>query len=88
MGRLAQGVAVDPVVLRSQLLRLLSNKELLLKLGKNGRQRVKQYFTWESIIGQWRELLVELKSEDDSGSKWRRSFATNAPLAAQFEHWL
>ena len=82
VGRLAQGVAVDPVVLRSQLLRLLSNKELLLKLGKNGRQRVKQYFTWESIIGQWRELLVELKS------RRRIAEASGEEVSPQMPPWL
>lgn len=61
IGRISQGIAVNTKELRNACLKLLSNKQLRIKLGKNGRKRVEQYYSWEIIISQWRKLLQELE---------------------------
>jgi starch synthase len=61
VGRVAQGIAVDPALLRAKLLNLLSNPERLRQLGQNGRERVRQQFSWEVVISQWHALLLELE---------------------------
>jgi len=61
VGRLAQGIAVDPGLLRTKLLSMLRNPLRLKQMGQNGRKRVIQLYSWEIVIGQWRELLAELE---------------------------
>ena len=62
VGRVAQGISVDPGLLREKLLKLLKNPERLRKLGDNAKERVRQHFTWEIVIEQWRDLILELNA--------------------------
>jgi glycosyltransferase involved in cell wall biosynthesis len=60
VGRLGQGIAVEPEALRRALHDLLSQPQRLRDLGAAGRRRVEQHYAWSAVIEQWRALLVEL----------------------------
>ena len=61
VGRLAQGIAVDPGELAKQLNRLLKDAPLRETMGQAGQARVKALYRWEVVIEQWNDLLEELQ---------------------------
>jgi len=82
VGQLSQGIAVDPQALRSELLELLSHPELLRAMGAAGRQRVDQLYAWPRVMGQWRDLIQELKT------RRRQAQAAGEATPAELPNWL
>jgi starch synthase len=66
VGRVAQGIAVNPSQFRAALLSLLSHSETLHRLGQNGRRRVEQHYSWRVVLEQWRELVLNLEEQRQS----------------------
>jgi len=57
------GLLVDPAdagQIAAAVNSLLANPELAASMGKNGRKRVEEYFSWESIAKQTGEMYSEL----------------------------
>jgi glycosyltransferase involved in cell wall biosynthesis len=57
------GLLVDPAdagQIATAVNSLLANPELAAAMGKNGRKRVEEYFSWESIAQQTSEMYSEL----------------------------
>ncbi len=50
----------DPDSLGIALLRLLNSKDLRRRLGRNGRNKVKQVYTWENVTRRWRDLYEKV----------------------------
>lgn len=56
------GLLVDPENVQEiseSIIKLLSDKELSLRLGENGKERVSNSFTWERIVGNLREQFYK-----------------------------
>jgi glycosyltransferase involved in cell wall biosynthesis len=59
------GLLVDPgnpKQIAEAVNRLLKDENLRRKLGKNGRERVEKYFSWERIAQQTKALYEEVLS--------------------------
>ena len=80
-GLVAQGIAVDPVVLHRSLDQLLRSPELRDAMGAAGRRRVLRLYDWKIVIESWRGLISELNQ--------RRQHATVQGLTrpAQLPPW-
>ena len=61
VGRIGQGIAVDPRALREALAGLLNQPQRLLVFSAAGRRRVEQHYAWAVVIEQWRSLLTDLE---------------------------
>ncbi len=49
--------------LRDKMAHLLSNKDLILKMGKNGIEYAKNY-TWDKLAGEYEKFLIEILRND------------------------
>ena len=47
----------DPAALAAALSRLLNDEQLRIRLGRNGRERFEQRFTWEAIVPEYTRLM-------------------------------
>jgi spore coat protein SA len=50
----------DPVSLAERILEVLADRELALRMGERGRERVERMFTWEHTAAGFREVLASL----------------------------
>jgi D-inositol-3-phosphate glycosyltransferase len=55
-----QSVSIDVGELAGYITELVERPELRLRLGEQGRARVKALYDWPVVVGQWRELWSEL----------------------------
>ncbi len=64
------GILVDPAdsgQIAAAVNRLLENPELAAEMGKRGRRRVEERFSWDSIAAQTRDMYRRLREEKPAG---------------------
>jgi glycosyltransferase involved in cell wall biosynthesis len=82
VGRLSQGIAVEPRLLYQALRDLLSHPQRLRQMGQAGRRRVEQHYAWAVVIEQWRVLLADLSA------RRALALAEGGTTTAQLPPWL
>jgi glycosyltransferase involved in cell wall biosynthesis len=82
VGRVGQGIAVDPAALRAGLRQLLGNRERRREMGQAARRRVDSLYSWQRVIEQWRLLLGEL------GEQRAQARRDGTSTAAALPPWL
>ncbi len=60
IGNIVHKVAIDIKVCIDRLTDLIKNPEVRYKLGKNGRKRANDFFSWDVILDQYEDLYSEL----------------------------
>ena len=55
----------DKYELASSISKLLNSKEMRIKLGKNGREKVLRYYTWDIVTKRIREEYYRLAGKQD-----------------------
>ena len=60
LGRVSQGIAVDPEILRKNLEELIKAPARREAMGAAGRDRIRRLYDWKILIESWRELAIEL----------------------------
>lgn len=82
LGRANQAVAVDLQQTAAAFTALINNAALRAQMGKAGRQRVLNEFTWEKVIRQYEEMWAEQEIERQEfvrASQGRQSTEIAAP---------
>ena len=79
VGRIGQGIAVDPRALREALAGLLNQPQRLLAFSAAGRRRVEQHYAWAAVIEQWRSLLLELEQQRRQATEQGQAVAPQLP---------
>jgi starch synthase len=70
------GILVEPAnprVLADTVNRLLADRELTERFGKNGRKRVEQYFSWASVAKKTQQLYREVCAEYKEQARHRET---------------
>jgi glycosyltransferase involved in cell wall biosynthesis len=91
LGTFAEMVVNDPTSLRAKLEWLLHWPEDVTRLGRAGRQRVLQTFTWPAVVTKCLEAYTAAIRPDRGQSLMRILFCSPVPLDARLgmgKHWL
>ena len=82
IGRVAQGIAVDPDEFKQHLSTLLNAPKLRAAMGAAGRRRVEMHYSWRVVIKQWQALVTDLTA------RRRQALAMGLETPGQLPPWM